>query len=216
MVWAAVGVAAVGAYSSYSSAQDAQAAGQAANQQNIQFQQQANQQRDPFSTGGSRAQYVPQLNDLMAGGYSGIQNDPMFQAREKQAMEATQRKMSSQGQGMGTNDLLALQQQSYLQQGDFFNEQYTRLSALSGASQGGGGVNTVQGMSPQVAGGIAAAPGQALGEGLGAIYGAYKNNVQPSSSPGQEPNGFLGTSTGTTGQGQAFALNANGSQYGAT
>jgi len=182
MAWAAVGVAVVGAVASYSGSQAAAGAAEDANNRNISYQQQYNQQVDPFSTGGNREQYVSQLNDLMRGGMSGISNDPMYKQLEAQGMEATQRAMAARGQGIGTNDILALNKSSTSTMMDYFNQQYTRLADLSGASRGGS--KTVEGMDSKTAGQMAYAPYQAVGEGIGAIYGAYQGAQQPAGSGG--------------------------------
>lgn len=155
----------------YFGAQSASNAATDANNANIAYQQQYNQQRDPFSTGGNRQQYVTQLNDFMKGGYSGIMSDPMFQQMQKQSMEATQRMMSSRGMGVGTNDILALQNSAYTQGMDFFNQKYNMLSQLSGAAQPG--MQPVQGMSPQLAGQMAYAPYQSMGQSIGQIASIY-------------------------------------------
>ena len=164
---AVVGAAAI----SYQGTQAAAGAATDANNANIAFQQQYNQQVDPFSTGGNRARYVPQLNDLMRGGYAGLANDPMYKQLSAQGLEATQRAMAARGQGMGTNDILAINKNQTGTMMDYFNQQYSRLADLSGASRGGSQV--VQGMSPQVAGSITMAPYQAGAQALGGIASIY-------------------------------------------
>lgn len=187
MTWGAVGGAAIGAVGSYMSASAGAGAAQGANAQNIQFQQQYNQQHDPFSTSGARAQYVPQLNTLMQGGVAGVANDPAFQAMNQNSLEGVDRMMASKGQGVGTNDLLALNQQNTLNQQSYFDSQYQRLASLSGAS---GGQSTVpQGMSPQTAGSIAMAPYQALGQGIGTLAGIYGNRTSGGGTSTQQPSG---------------------------
>lgn len=189
---AVVGAAAI----SYQGTQNAANAANEANNTNIAFQQQHNQQVDPFSTGGNRAQYVPQLNDLMRGGYAGLANDPMYKQLSAQGLEATQRAMAARGQGMGTNDMLAINKNQTGTMMDYFNQQYSRLADLSGASRGG--TSTVQGMSPTTAGSIAMAPYQAGAQALGgiaSIYGKNSTTTSPTggtqlSNPGQAPEGM--------------------------
>jgi hypothetical protein len=176
---AVVGAAAI----SYSATQDATNAATNANNTNIAYQQRYNEQVDPFSTGGNRAQYVGQLNDLMKGGYSGVKDDPMYKQLSAQGMEATQRAMASRGQGMGTNDILAINKNQTGTMMDYFNQQYSRLADLSGASRGGS--RAVQGMDPTTAGSIAMANGQAAGQALGgiaSIYGSFKGGSGGGSS----------------------------------
>ena len=175
MTWGAVGGAAIGAAGSYFASQAGAGAAGAANAQNIQFQTQYNQQHDPFSTSGARAQYVPQLNQLMQGGYAGLANDPMYQQLQALGMQGTQRAMAAQGQGLGTNDILAINQNQTGTAMSYFDQQYQRLAQLSGAS--GGSSVVPQGMSPTTAGGIAMAPYQALGQGIGTLAGIYGNKT---------------------------------------
>ena len=169
---AVVGAAAI----SYSGTQAAAGAATSANEANINYQRQHNQEIDPFSTGGNRAQYVPQLNDLMRGGYAGLANDPMYKQLSGLGLEATQRAMASRGQGLGTNDILAINKNQTGTMMDYFNQQYLRLADLSGASRGG--TQTVQGMSPTTAGQIAYAPYQAGAQALGGIASIYGNRTQ--------------------------------------
>lgn len=176
-------------------------------ERNMQQQMAWNKQQDPFSAGGNRQQYVPQLNQLMQGGYQGMQNDPMFKWRQDQALEATQRKMSAMGQGIGTNDMLALQNQAYGQQGQFFNEQYNRLADLSGANRGGG--QAPQGMDPKFAGQMQMAKYQAGGETLGGLAGIYGSM---SGSPQAGQNG-IGGGTYTGGYGQEMSYGSSGQSY---
>jgi hypothetical protein len=174
MTWGAVGGSIIGGGLSILGQQSGNDAANQANQQNLAYQQQYNQQHDPFSTGGNRQQYVGQLNDLMKGGYAGLQNDPMYQQLQQQGMQGTDRAMAAKGQGVGTNDLMAINQNQTGTAMSYFDQQYQRLASLSGAS---GGQSVVpQGMSPQMAGGMANAPYQAAGQAIGSIYGAYQAN----------------------------------------
>jgi hypothetical protein len=166
----------------YMGQQSAASAAQGANQQNIQAQQQWNQQQDPFSAGGNRAQYVPQLNELMKGGPAGVAQDPMFQKMNEQSLTNVQRREQASGQGGSGQEMLALQNQGFGNQMDYFNQQYSRLADLSGASRGGG--QAAMGQSPGAAFGqsrqgsqdIAASFGglsSIFGQGAGAGGGGY-------------------------------------------
>lgn len=134
---------ALSAYGAFT-AGDAASAAQQQDQLNKQAQLDWNKQQDPFSAGGNRQQYVPQLNQLMAGGAAGVANDPMFQKQNQQSQQDMQRRMASHGQGASGQEMIGLQQNSWKNQQDYFNQQYTRLSELSGASRGGGGAATGQ------------------------------------------------------------------------
>lgn len=142
MLWANI----AGAGLSWYQGQQAQQAAERQNAANIAAQERWNALADPFTAGGSRAQYVSQLNDLMHGGYANIQNDPMYQWMQRQGQEQLQRGMSAHG-GLGSGaEQLALQQQGFGLANDFFNQQYSRLADLSGATRGGG--QAAIGMSP--------------------------------------------------------------------
>lgn len=132
---------------------DSQKAAQDAAAQNMQLQMQHNAQVDPISASGARAGYASNLDSMLKGGASSSFNDPVFKAMQDQSMEATQRKMSAMGQGVGSNDMLALQSTAYGQANDFFGQQYNRLAQLANA--GGGGTTTPQGMGPGLAGNFA-------------------------------------------------------------
>lgn len=172
MIAAALG----SAYLSYEGSQQAAGAATAADTRNIAFQQQMFQLQDPFSASGSRAQYVPQLNQLMKGGYAGLQNDPFYQQLQSMGMQGTQRAMASQGLGMSTADLLAINQNQTGTAMNYFNQQYARLADLSGATGGrtapiqGMGAGTAYDISMGTARNRAAAFGGTMGT-LGNIYG---------------------------------------------
>jgi hypothetical protein len=158
-----------------------QGAAQQAAAQQLAFQQQMYQQQDPFSAGGNRAQYVPQLNNLMAGGYQGISNDPMFQWQQQQGQQQVQRGLAAHGMGASGAEQVALQQQGFGNASSFFNDQFNRLSGLSGANSGR--TAPMQGMSPQVAGQFAnLAQGNTAGfagqlmTGLSGIFGTPNSN----------------------------------------
>ena len=189
-----------------SSGQDAANAQAAANDktsaQNLAYQKEHNAQVDPLSSTGARGQYAGQMNKLMSGGASGMFEDPVFQSMQKQSMEAMQRKMSSQGQGVGTNDMMAIQSSAYGQANDFFSQQYNRLAQLSNASGGGTSTpNMATSMSPGVAGEFASQTasnqtglaGMAT-SGLSSIFGNNNsnstNNGGQLAAPPTAPDGF--------------------------
>lgn len=148
MPWVAAATMGGSLLSYFGSSKAADAAAQQ-NAANMAAQQQWNQLVDPFTAGGNRAQYADQLNQLMQGGYGGLQSDPMFQWMQKQGQDQLQRGLSAKGQLGSGNEMLALQQQGYGLAQDFFNQQYNRLADLSGASRGGG--QAVMGQSPGAA-----------------------------------------------------------------
>ena len=108
-----------------------------------------NKQQDPFSATGQREQYVGQLNTLMQGGPAGVANDPMFQQLNQQNLNQVQRMEHASGGGGSGAEMLALKNQSFGNQMDYFNQSYNRLASLSGASRGGG--QAALGMSPEMA-----------------------------------------------------------------
>jgi hypothetical protein len=147
-----------------------------AEQANQTRMQQMYQQQDPFSSGGNRAQYVPQLNELMRGGYQGVANDPMFQQLQQQSMTDVQRGMSARGQGGSGQEMLALRDSSQKNMMGYFNQQYDRLASLSGANAGR--TAAFQGQGGQAAYsqrmGDMASQGAGFGSvmsGLGALFG---------------------------------------------
>jgi hypothetical protein len=170
-------------------------AAQQQQQQNQQAQLDWNKQQDPFSAGGNRGQYVPQLNQLMQGGPAGVSNDPMFQKMNQQSMDQVQRREQASGQGGSGQEMMALQNQGFGNQMDYFNQQYSRLSDLSGASRGGG--QAAMGQSPGAAyeqrmgqyanqgsgfgmmmGGLTDIFGKGFGSGGGSSYGQQQQGQQ--------------------------------------
>lgn len=134
-----------------------------------------NKQQDPFSSGGNRAQYVPQMNELMRGGVAGVANDPMYQAMNAQSMQDVQRSMSARGQGGSGQEMLALRNSSQGNMMNYFNQQYNRLGELSGATKGGGSSPAQFMQSPGSVYQQGADRGQALGNIFGAGMGAMSN-----------------------------------------
>lgn len=185
------GIGLLGGFGS-SGGNEAQAAALAQQQAQLAW----NKQQDPFSAGGNREQYVPQLNALMAGGPSGVVNDPMFQKQNQQSMMDMQRHLASTGQGASGNEMLSLNDQSFNNQNTFFNQQYDRLASLSGASRGGG--SAALGMSPQLAGNFARQSTLDTAGGFGQLLSGLS--------------GIFGTPQGT----QVTPQNMNGFQTGNT
>lgn len=192
MPWAAIG-SILGGGMSYFGGQSAQDNANQMNQQNIAAQERWNMQQDPFSAGGNRQQYVGQLNDLMRGGYQGAQQDPMFQWMMKQGQNQMQRGSSASGQGGSGAEMAALQQQGFGLANDFFQQQYDRLSSLSGASRGGG--SAAIGQSPQAGYNQTIGSYQNMGagigmglQGLGSLFGGGSGggqSIDPNSQYGQ-------------------------------
>ena len=109
----------------------------------------------------------------MKGGVSGIADDPAFKAMNQSSLNGTDAMMAAKGQGVGTNDLQAINGQNTLNQQSYFDSMYSKLSSLSGAS--GGQSTVVQGMSPQTAGSVTMAPYQSAAQtvsGISTIYGS--------------------------------------------
>src|ERR1035437_9845392 len=128
------------------SAGQAQSAADSQNLANVQAQSTANMQNDPFAAGGNRAQYVPQLNQLMQGGVAGVANDPGFQAMNQQSMQDVQRMQAASGSANGGGATSQLLSQDFNNQQSYFNQQYNRLTQLSGANTN---VTAATGQSPQ-------------------------------------------------------------------
>jgi hypothetical protein len=200
MPWAAVG-AIVGAGISADAAAGASSAAEQQDQLNRSAQQGWNSLVDPFTAGGNRSQYVTQLNDLMQGGYAGIQNDPMYQWMLGQGQDQLQRGMSARGQLGSGNEMIALQKQGTGMAMDFFNQQYARLADLSGASRGGG--QAVIGQNPAnvynmysqygqekgaAFGGAMRGIGAIFGQGQGGGGGVYSGDYNPNSYGTYDPN----------------------------
>lgn len=174
--------------------------------QNLQSQQQMYQQQDPFSAGGNRAQYVPQLNALQAGGPASVGSDPMFQKMNEQSLGNVQRLEASRGQSGSGQEMTALRDTGFNNQMDYFNNQYSRLAGLSGESSGR--TSPIQGQSPGAAydqkmntmSSQLGSFGQALG-GLSSIFGkgagGGQDNTQASN---QYSNAYSGDPTSNVAQ----------------
>jgi len=175
----------------YLGQQDAAGSARGANAQNLQFQQQMYKEQDPFSAGGNRQQYVGQLNQLMQGGPASMAQDPMYQWMQGQGQQAVERQASAAGTGQSGAEKSALMQQQFGTANSYFQQQYQRLSDLSGASSGR--TAPMQGMSGSDAynmslGGTAATSG--LIRGVAGMFGH-----------GSTDTGGMGTGTGGAGQG---------------
>lgn len=173
MPWMTAAAIGGGSVLNYFGGQQAQGAANAMSQQELQLQQQQFTLNDPFAAGGNRGQYVPQLNQLMQGGYSGLQNDPQFKALQGIGEQGVQRTMAAQGQGLSTNDQLNINQADTGLAMSYFDQQYNRLSTLSGANQGAAPAPTT-GISPVQAGQMAMAPYQMMGQAFGGIAAGLK------------------------------------------
>jgi hypothetical protein len=140
-----IGAVAGGLYGLATASMGADAAA-AQNRDNVSAQNLTNMQNDPFAATGNRAQYVPQLNQLMQGGVAGVGNDPGFQAMEKQSMGDVQRMQAASGAANGGGATSQMLSQNMADQQTYFNQQYNRLTQLSGA---GTNVSAATGQSPQ-------------------------------------------------------------------
>jgi hypothetical protein len=160
-------------------ASQGQAAADIQNQQNVAAQQQANMQNDPFAAGGNRAQYVPQLNELMKGGVAGVGNDPGFQAMEKQSMGDVQRMQAASGAANGGGATSQMLSQNMADQQSYFNQQYNRLTQLSGANTN---ISPAMGQAPGAAATQANQTNMNMGAGFGSVVtglGSIFGNTNP-------------------------------------
>jgi hypothetical protein len=160
-------------------ASQGQAAADIQNQQNVAAQQQANMQNDPFAAGGNRAQYVPQLNQLMQGGVAGVGNDPGFQAMEKQSMGDVQRMQAASGAANGGGATSQMLSQNMADQQSYFNQQYNRLTQLSGANTN---ISPAMGQAPGAAATQANQTNMNMGAGFGSVVtglGSIFGNTNP-------------------------------------
>ena len=157
------------------------AAAEAAAQQ-VALQREMWMKEDPFGYSGQRAQYVPQLTQLMQGGLSGLQQDPMYRQLQTQGMDAVRRTMAASGKTGSGAEMSAILKQNMGLGMEYFNQQYTRLAQLSGAS--GGYTPHLSGMSPETAGRMQMMQNAEMGQGIGMLaYGASKLFGNPVSKP---------------------------------
>ena len=173
-----IGAVAGGLYglATASMGQDAAAA---QNRDNISAQNLTNMQNDPFAATGNRAQYVPQLNKLMQGGVAGVGNDPGFQAMEKQSMGDVQRMQAASGAANGGGATSQMLSQNMADQQTYFNQQYNRLTQLSGA---GTNVSPAIGQAPGAAATQANQTNMNMGAGFGSVVtglGSLFGNTNP-------------------------------------
>lgn len=179
-----IGVAAIGAASSANTASEARSAAQGADQRRMAQQSAWNRMQDPFSAGGSREQYVPQLNKLMQGGAAGLQDDPTLRFIQSQGMQASQRHASATGTAQSGGEQMALQEQGAGIASNYFQQQYQRLASLSGAS-GGGGSAPMSGITPENAYDMSMSGNAWQGQLMGGLAGIYGNRgTQPSQTGG--------------------------------
>jgi hypothetical protein len=92
---------------------------------------QAQQMVDPFAQ--YRAQYGQQLNTLMANPGS-VTTLPGYQAQEAAGTNVLQRQLAATGQNQSGAEQVALSQYGQQFERQAFQDQYSRLSQLSGAS----------------------------------------------------------------------------------
>lgn len=106
---------------------------------------QAAQRSDPFAS--QRAQYQTQLSNLMANPNE-IMNDPSYQFRMKQGMDAVARMNSARGYNMSGNEMMAMQDYASQFASQELNNRQNLLAQLGGANFGPGyaGMNYLQGM----------------------------------------------------------------------
>lgn len=147
----------IGAFGA-SSGQDAANAQEA---QIIQEQNLINQQNDPFATSGSRAQYVPMLNQLAMGGVNAVNADPTFQKLNDQSIGNLER----QSPKSGATDYNALNLSAQNQM-SYWEQMLQTYSGLSGASSP---VQMPGMMSPSAAGSLASGTQANYGAGFGSI-----------------------------------------------
>jgi hypothetical protein len=143
-----------------------QDAAAAQNRDNISAQNLTNMQNDPFAATGNRAQYVPQLNQLMQGGVAGVGNDPGFQAMEKQSMGDVQRMQAASGAANGGGATSQMLSQNMADQQSYFNQQYNRLTQLSGANTN---ISPAMGQAPGAAATQANQTNMNMGAGFGSV-----------------------------------------------
>jgi hypothetical protein len=161
-------------------------------------QQQAVTAADPFAS--QRAQYQPQLNQMMQGQFS--PTDPSYAWRMQQGTDAVNRGMAGSGQLGSGNQMAQLQQQGQGLASTEYQNQYKRLAQLSGADVFGGSQasNLLQGQAGQQA----AAGGQLVQGGMNAIGGALGgqagtniyNSLSGSSSNTLTPSSAMGMYAG--------------------
>ena len=173
-----IGAVAGGLYglATASMGQDAAAA---QNRDNISAQNLTNMQNDPFAATGNRAQYVPQLNQLMQGGVAGVGNDPGFQAMEKQSMGDVQRMQAASGAANGGGATSQMLSQNMADQQSYFNQQYNRLTQLSGANTN---ISPAMGQAPGAAATQANQTNMNMGAGFGSVVtglGSLFGNTNP-------------------------------------
>lgn len=144
MTWAATAIGG-SAVIGYLGQQDARRAGQAADERNLQYQQDMFELQDPLSASGGRAKYATQLEQLMKGGVGAMAEDPNLKWMLGQGQQAVERQASATGQVQSGAEKMALEKNQFGISNSYFNQQYERLLNLSGA--GGGRTAPMRGTS---------------------------------------------------------------------
>jgi len=168
-------------------------------QDNLDFQKQMYQQQDPFSAGGNRAQYVPKLNELATGGPSSVANDPMFKQMNDQSMNAIESRMASQGQGVSTANMQALQSGQQGNQMSYWQNMMQTYAGLSGES--GGRTSPMKGIDPNTAMVGANQTASNYGSSFGMFAGGLQSifgNGSGSNATTDANNAMSGATTGNT------------------
>jgi hypothetical protein len=86
-----------------------------------------------WSSSGGDSQAASMLQQLISQGPAGIMEDKAFKAANAASMGAVQRKLSSQGQHLSGNEVLALNDSTNKNAMDFYNNQVSQLGQLSGS-----------------------------------------------------------------------------------
>lgn len=94
---------------------------------------------DPFHD--QRAQYQPQLQEMIQGKFD--PTDPSYKFRFEQGQQATERAAAAAGMGVSGNALTALTQYGQGMASTEYQNQFNRLSQLSGANFGTGGAGNI-------------------------------------------------------------------------
>ena len=171
--------------------------------------QQAQQMVDPFAA--YRGQYGQQLNQLMQNP-SSVASLPGYQAAEQAGSANLQRSMAATGQTQSGAEQGALARYGQQFQQSAFNDQYTKLAQLSGASAGPGAGGTAgvdqANLNSKNASQLGGAIGSAIGPGMSNTISSW---FTPTNNPNNAniSNNFSNAYSGSTTPGQT-------ANYGAT
>ena len=148
---------------------------------------------DPFK--GYRGYFGQQLADLQAGSKEFSPNDPSYQFRYQQGMDAVNRQMAASGQlgsGLQMKSLMDYGQQSASQE---YGNEWNRLASLAGVGQTMGVGSTNQGNTFMQNLGAGAGLFNAFG-GMGALQGMFSGGSSAGSMVGGDIGGSLGSDYG--------------------